>query len=214
MKTHFHQLPTLGRHQCRHSCHPFSDSTFSGSLSESSLYVGGQTVSVSSFIIDSCSSRQSWLRTGCKGEPCSRLMSRMQSPFLIDLHCSIAEANQTLLDLSTLTLFSQASNSQTTFPRPESSPAPTPSLTTTTSKMRLTEVEEAPQTETTLEFAPTEAFPRLDCGGRGFYQVGWSELFFTISIRRPVLTHRLETRAIPSPSTDPSPIKMQKLFAR
>ena len=34
-----------------------------------------------------------------------------------------------------------------------------------------TEVEVAPQTETTLEFAPTEAFPRLDCGGRGFYQV-------------------------------------------
>ena len=33
------------------------------------------------------------------------------------------------------------------------------------------EVEEAPQTETTLEFAPTEAFPRLHCGGRGFYQV-------------------------------------------
>ena len=184
MKTHFHQQPTLGRHQCRHSCPSILRfNLFGFSCSESSLYVGGRTVSVSSFIIDSCYSRQSWLRTGCKGEAYSRLMSRMQPPFLIHLHCNIAASNQTdsgaLLDLSTLMLFSQATNSQTTFPRPESSPASTPSLTTTTSKMRLTEVEEAPQTETmTTEFAPTEAFPRLDCGGRGFYQVN----FFNISI--------------------------------
>ena len=79
-------------------------------------------------------------------------------------------------------LFFQATNSQTTFPQlfeaPESSPAPSPSLTTTTSKRLTTEEEEAPQTstelsQTTSEFAPTtEAFPRLNCGGRGFYQVG------------------------------------------
>ena len=181
------------------------------------MYVGDQTDSVSSFIIDSCCSRQSWLRTGCKGEAYSRLMSRMQPPFLIHLHCNIAASNQTdsgaLLDLSTLMLFSQATNSQTTFPRPESSPASTPSLTTTTSMMMLTETEEAPQTKTmttTTEFAPTEAFPRLDCGGRGFYQVN----FFNISICRPVLIRRLETPAIPSPSTDPFPMKMQKPFAR
>ena len=151
------------------------------------MYVGDQTDSVSSFIIDSCCSRQSWLRTGCKGEAYSRLMSRMQPPFLIHLHCNIAASNQTdsgaLLDLSTLMLFSQATNSQTTFPRPESSHAPLPSLRTTTSKI-LPDVEEPRQTsteisETTLEFEPTEAFPRLDCGGRGFYQVG---CFFNISI--------------------------------
>ena len=65
-------------------------------------------------------------------------MSRMHPPFLIHLHCNIAASNQTdsgaLLDLSTLMLFSQATNSQTTFPRPESSHAPLPSLRTTTSK--------------------------------------------------------------------------------
>ena len=149
--------------------------------------MGDQTVSASSFFIDSCPSRQSWLKTGCKGEID---VGDVQSPFsyqtsIATLHWNIVlhlqhQIRQTLLYLSTLTLFPQVTNSQTTFPRPESSHAPTPSLRTTTSK--ILEETSTELSETTLEFEPTEAFPRLDCGGRGFYQVGWLELVFNISV--------------------------------
>ena len=126
---------------------------------------------------------------GSRQDAKARLMSGMCNQLFLTNHdCNIAlhlqhQIRQTLLYLSTLTLFPQVTNSQTTFPRPESSHAPLPSLRTTTSKI-MPDVEEPPQTsteifETTLEFETTEAFPRLDCGGRGFYQVG---CFFNISI--------------------------------
>ena len=66
------------------------------------LYMGSQTVSVSSFVIDSastsCCSRQSWLNTGSKVEARLRLMPpdiEDAIPFSYPLqHCTIALQNQ------------------------------------------------------------------------------------------------------------------------
>ena len=107
----------------------------------------------------------------------------MQSPFLISTPHCIAALHHKIKQTQMFFLL-QATNSQTLVPEllqaPESSPTPTPSLTTTTSK-KLEEEGTPPITtelsETTSEFAPTEAFPRLNCGGRGFYQVVVQDFF-------------------------------------
>ena len=108
---------------------------------------------------------------------------RLQSLFLLAPHIwlhtqPISDCTSLIPTNFSFTTYFQATNLQATRLPPQTaqllttaSPEKTsPSTTTTT-----TETFES----TSSEFEPTEAFPRLNCGGRGFYQVGfpfWNNL--------------------------------------
>ena len=110
---------------------------------------------------------------------------RLQSLFLL---APISDCTQSLYPIahlrsqpiSLLQLILQATNLQAT-----QLPAQAAQLSTTASPAAWSEENTSPFTTSTTtttttetfestssEFEPTEAFPRLNCGGRGFYQVG------------------------------------------
>ena len=182
------------------------------------LYVASHIVSLSSSVIDSastsCSSRQSWLKTGSKVEidaarywGCNPLF--LSYPPTALQHCTIKSSRLKCF-------FSSGNKFSNTCPRITPS---TGILTYANSKFDDNNIQETGGRGDSSNH--NRAF-RDNVGictnwGLPATQLWWKRIlsgccsrFLYVHLSR----YRLQTRAIPSPSTDPFPMKMQKLFAR